>query len=69
MKDVEFVAEGDDAAWVIQCGEDGVFVGFTVVVGIDEADDAAFSWAFAEGAKEINSDIDFAGGGCGDTGR
>jgi hypothetical protein len=69
MKDVEFVAKGDDAAWVVQCGEDGVFVGFAVVVGIDETNDTAFSWTFAEGAEEVDSYIDFAGCGCGDAGR
>jgi hypothetical protein len=45
-----------------------VFFGFSVVVGIDEADDAAFSWAFAEGAEEVDADVDFAGGGGGDAG-
>jgi hypothetical protein len=66
VKDVKFIAEGDDATRVVYAGENSVFLGNSVIVGIDEADDAAFSWAFSEGAEKVHTDVDFAVGRCGD---
>ena len=60
MENVKFIAKVDEAAWVVDLGKDGVFVCDAVLIGIDEADDAAFTWAFAEGTEKIHADIDFA---------
>jgi hypothetical protein len=66
VKDVKFIAEGDYAARVVYGGENSVFLGNSVIVGIDEANDTSFSWAFSEGAEEVHTDVDFARGRCGD---
>jgi hypothetical protein len=67
VENVKFIAKGNEAARVVDLGEDGVFVCDAILIGIDEADDAAFAWAFAEGTEKIDADIDFASRGSGNT--
>ena len=65
VEDPELVAEGNQAAGVVDFRKNGVLVGFAIVVCIDEADDASFARAFAERAEEIDTDVNLTGGGGG----
>ena len=72
VQDVDAGADGEEAAGVVDGGEDGVRVGDTVVIAVDEFHDAALAGTLAEGAVEIDAGVDLALGGNaqgGDAGR
>ena len=63
VQDVDAGANSEEAAGVVDGGEDGVRVGDAVAVAVDEFHDAALAGAFAEGAVEIDAGVDLALGG------
>ena len=72
VEDVNVRANGEEAAGVVDGGEERVRVGDAVVVAVDEFDDAALAGALAEGAVEVDAGVDLALGGDaegGDAGR
>ena len=68
MEDEELVATGNEAARAIDFSKYTVLARFSVEIGIDEADDAALTRTFAEGAKKIHADEDLAFRRCGEAG-
>ena len=63
VKHVDVRADGEEAAGVVDGGEDRVGIGDAVVIAVEEFDDAAFAGAFAEGAVEIDAGVDLTLGG------